>query len=86
MPSITYPRLVEAVGRCSPEDVGGTLADAEISWMHSLIETMRNAGNLEWLGAHFDPSDADRPPLGQPVGSRAGRWTRRRAARKRIRV
>jgi pRiA4b ORF-3-like protein len=45
VPGIAYPRLVEAAGRCPPEDVGGAWATASFS-KRSGIQTTKSTDNM----------------------------------------
>jgi Plasmid pRiA4b ORF-3-like protein len=83
VPGIAYPRLVQAVGRCPPEDVGGPwgyrdLLDALADPNHA-----EHAEKLEWIGGYFDPAKADPVTLAQAVNNLARKWTRRPSTRKR---
>jgi len=83
MPGIAYPRLVEAAGRCPPEDVGGPWGYREFLDAIADPTHKEHAGNLKWIGGHFDPIDANAEALAQAVHRLAKKWTRRPAARKR---
>ena len=54
-PNVTYPRCIEGVGACPPEDVGGVWGYAEF------LEAIRDPNHeqhdemLEWAGGDFDP-------------------------------
>lgn len=82
-PGIAYPRLIEAIGRCPPEDVGGpwgyrAFLDAIADPNHQ-----EHAERLQWVGGHFDPTDVNIEILTQAVHSLAKKWTRRPSAGKR---
>jgi hypothetical protein len=86
LPDIAYPRLVEAVGCCPPEDVGGPWGYAEFLDAIADPNHAEHTERLEWVGGRFDPSDADVEALTQAVHSLARKWSRRPpAARKRSR-
>jgi pRiA4b ORF-3-like protein len=58
-PGVTYPRLLEAHGRCPPADIGGPAGyedflRAVADPMHPLHETM-----IEWDDPDFDPAKVD---------------------------
>jgi Plasmid pRiA4b ORF-3-like protein len=78
-PNVVYPRLIEAVGRCPPEDVGG-------AWGYGdLIEALDDPGHdemREWVGADFDPRRLDTESLKAEVAALAKRWSRKSAAKK----
>jgi hypothetical protein len=74
---ITYPRLIDATGRCPPEDVGGP-------WGYSAFLDAINdpdheeyAERLEWIGGPFDPAAVDLHVLAKAVDSLARKWTRK---------
>ena len=83
VPGVAYPRLVDAVGRCPPEDVGGpwgyrNLLDALADPNHK-----GHAEKLEWVGEHFDPGNANALIRAEAVHSLAQKWRRRTSSRKR---
>ena len=57
-----YPRLVDANGRCPPEDVGGPWGYAEYLEAISDQTHARHAELIGWLG-HRDPNEIDRQAL-----------------------
>jgi len=72
-----YPRLLEASGRCPPEDVGGppgyqdfleAIADPD----HEDHDELR-----EWAGGHFDPHDLDIDGIAEALAELSRRWSRR---------
>jgi len=83
MPGIAYPRLVEAAGRCPPEDVGGSWGYREFLDAIADPNHQEHAESLQWIGGHFDSTNADVEALAQAVHSLAKKWTRRPSARKR---
>jgi len=62
VPGIAYPRLVEAVGRCPPEDVGGPWGYAEFLEAIKDPNHERHAELRDWIEDDFDPMvvDSDR--------------------------
>jgi Plasmid pRiA4b ORF-3-like protein len=83
MPGIAYPRLVEAAGRCPPEDVGGPRGYRKFLDAIADPTHQEHAESLQWSGGHFDPMNANADALAQAVHSLAKKWTRRPSARKR---
>jgi hypothetical protein len=80
-PGAFYPRLVEASGRCPPEDVGGPwgyaeMLDAITDPKHERHTEMRN-----WLGEHFDPHVIDTKALTTDVAILATKWSRKKTAK-----
>jgi len=81
-PGVAYPRLIEAAGRCPPEDVGGPWGYGE------LIEALEDPGHerhaeiRECVGDDFDPHAFDAEPLKAEVAALAKRWSRKPTAKK----
>ncbi|MGH7101495.1 MAG: plasmid pRiA4b ORF-3 family protein [Acetobacteraceae bacterium] len=82
-PGIAYPRLLEAIGRCPPEDVGGPWGYGD--FLDALADPNHedHADKLEWIGGHFDPTNADAEILAEDVRSLAKKWTRKPSSRQR---
>jgi Plasmid pRiA4b ORF-3-like protein len=80
VPGATYPRLVEAVGRCPPEDVGGPWGYGEFLEAIADPGHEEHAERLRWVGGHFDPADADPEALAQAVDKLARKWARKPSA------
>ncbi len=83
MPGIAYPRLVEAAGRWPPEDVGGPWGYREFLDAIADPNHQEHANSLQWIGGHFDPTNANTEALTQAVNGLAKKWTRRPSTRKR---
>jgi hypothetical protein len=83
MPGIACPRLLEAAGRCPPEDVGAPWGYREFLDAIADPTHQEHAERLQWIGRHFDPNDVDAEALAQDVHSLAKKSTRRPSARKR---
>ena len=79
-PGTRYPVLVEASGRCPPEDVGGPWGYAEFLDAVADPDHERHDELKEWSG-DFDPDDVPVDDLKSAVASLAARWNR--APRKR---
>ena len=54
-PNVAYPRLIEAAGRCPPEDVGGPWGYADLIEALEDPDHERHAEMREWVGEGFDP-------------------------------
>ena len=80
--NIAYPRLIEASGRCPPEDVGGPWGYAEMLEALADPNHERHAEIREWVGDDFDPHAFDAEPLRANVAALAKRWSRKPAAKK----
>ena len=83
VPGIVYPRLIEAAGRCPPEDVGGPWGYREFLVAIADPSHQEHAEMLQWIGRHFDPNDVNAEALAQAVHGLAKKSTRRPSARKR---
>src|SRR5919202_1458347 len=67
VPGIAYPRLIEAVGRCPPEDVGGPWGYDDFLKAIADPDHEEHAERLQWVGGPFDPTDADAKSLAEAV-------------------
>jgi hypothetical protein len=74
---VLYPRLVEASGRCPPEDVGGPWGYAEMLEALADPNHERHEEMSEWAGGDFDPSLLDVDALKANVEAIAKRWARK---------
>jgi hypothetical protein len=81
VPGAAYPRLVEAVGRCPPEDIGGPWGYAELLQAIHEPEHERHAELKDWIEDDFDPSAADTQALADAVATLARRWSRKPSKR-----
>jgi hypothetical protein len=80
-----YPRLIEASGRCPPEDVGGPWGYAEMLEALADPDHERHAEILKSVGGDFDPHAFDAEPLCAKVAALANRWSRKLAGAKKRR-
>jgi len=71
---VLYPRLIEAKGRCPPEDVRGPWGYAEFLDALKDSEHERHAEMLQWLGVEFDPDAIDAEALAADVEALAKSW------------
>ena len=83
VPGIVYPRLIDAAGRCPPEDVGGPWGYREFLDAIADPNHQEHAERLQWIGRNFDPNDVDAKALAQAVHGLAKKSTRGPSARKR---
>jgi hypothetical protein len=76
-PRRTYPVLIEAAGRCPPEDVGGPPGYEE--FLAALADPAHesHADMLEWCPDGFDPQAVDPVRIEQALHKTAARWTRK---------
>jgi len=77
LPGMAYPRLIEAAGRCPPEDVGGPWGYAEFLAAIRDPNHDRHAEFKEWIAEDFDPNIIDADPLGEQVATLTKRWSRK---------
>ena len=80
-PDVAYPRLIDASGRCPPEDVGGPWGYAEMLEALADPEHERHAEVREQLGENFHPHVFDAEPLKAKIAALAKRWSREPAAK-----
>jgi hypothetical protein len=80
VPGIAYPRLIEAVGRCPPEDVGGPWGYDDFLKAIADPDHEAHAERLQWVGGPFDPTDADAKSLAEAVDKLARKWARKPSA------
>ncbi len=77
---MVYPRLIDAAGRCPPEDVGGPPGYAEFLEALANPDHEQHTENLRWIGGHFDPTAVDLERLTRNLAALAKRWSRQPAA------
>jgi len=77
---VAYPRLLQASGRCPPEDVGGPWGYQEFLEALSDPQHERHAEMVEWRGDSFDPNTIDVSEIEKAMARLARRWIRRRKA------
>jgi hypothetical protein len=81
-PGVLYPRLIEAVGRCPPEDIGGPWGYGEFLEALADPKHERHDEMREWAGEDFDPDLLDVGALKANVDMLAKRWARKPARKK----
>jgi hypothetical protein len=82
IPGIAYPRLVEAAGRCPPEDVGGPWGYAELLEAIDDPKHERHAELKDWIEDDFDPSVVDTEGLAEALTALAKSWSRKSPAKR----
>jgi hypothetical protein len=82
-PGILYPRLIDAIGRCPPEDVGGPWGYDEFLAAMRDPKHERHAEFTEWFSDDFDPDTVDLAWLDEEVTALAKQWSRKPAKRAR---
>ena len=81
-PGALYPRLIEASGRCPPEDIGGPWGYAEFLEAIGNPKHERHDEFKEWLADDFNPNLVDAGWLAEEVTTLAKRWSRKPAVRR----
>jgi Plasmid pRiA4b ORF-3-like protein len=74
-PGVVYPRLIEATGRCPPEDIGGPWGYAEFLNAIRDPKHERHVELKEWIAYDFDPNIVDTEGLAEEVAALAKRWS-----------
>jgi hypothetical protein len=81
-PGVIYPRLIDAIGRCPPEDIGGPWGYAEFLDAIHDAKHERHVELKEWIGYDFDPNNVDREERAEAVAALAKSWSRSPATRR----
>jgi hypothetical protein len=82
VPGVAYPRLIEAAGRCPPEDIGGPWGYAEFLEAIGDPKHARHAELKDWIGDDFDPNHIDAKHLAGNLAALAKQWSRKQAAKR----
>jgi Plasmid pRiA4b ORF-3-like protein len=80
-----YPRLIEASGRCPPEDCGGPWGYAELLEAIDDPTHERHADLGDWIPDDFDPAVADIKSHTDEVAALARKWSRKPATKRTVR-
>lgn len=78
----TYPRLIEATGRCPPEDVGGPPGYEEFIEAIADPQHERHAEMREWCGEDFDPNAVDTEGHASALAILARQWAQKPALKR----
>jgi hypothetical protein len=82
-PGALYPRLIEASGRCPPEDVGGPWGYAEFLEAMNDPKHQRHDEFAGWIDEdEFDPTAVNAARLAQSVAALAEHWARKPATKR----
>ena len=81
-PGVAYPRLIEARGRCPPEDVGGPWGYGELLEAIADPKHERHTEFKEWIADDFDPHVVDAKGLANEVAALARKWSRKPASKR----
>ena len=79
IPGIAYPCMIDAVGRCPPEDVGGPWGYAEFLEAINDPKHERHSEFSDWISQPFDPNTVNLEKLAKAVEKLAKQWTRKPA-------
>jgi len=84
VPGLAYPLLIDAAGRCPPEDVGGSWGYAE--FLDALADPAHanHAEMKDWIGETFDPKAVDVEALSNDVAALAKAWTRKLPTKRKL--
>lgn len=83
VPGISYPRLIEAVGRCPPEDVGGPWGYEEFLAAMADPKHDRHDEFVDWIGEDaFDPTFIDFDARARALEALARQWSRKPAVKR----
>lgn len=77
LPGLDYPMLLDAKGRCPPEDVGGPPGYEELLRVLADPKHESYTEMTEWLDTSFDPQKVDAQNLADTVDALARKWTRK---------
>jgi hypothetical protein len=80
---VLYPRLIEASGRCPPEDCGGPWGYTELLEAIADPKHERHDELGEWIGDAFNPDAVEADWLTEEVAALAKRWSRKPATQRR---
>ena len=83
VPGATYPRLIDASGRCPPEDVGGPWGYTKYLEAMANPNYERHAEMVEWRGPDFDPNVVDVASIEKELAKLARRGSRAKSKRSR---
>lgn len=75
-PGAAYPRLIEATGRCPPEDIGGPPGYEE--YLEAIKDPShdRHTEFTEYYDADFDPNVVDADVIRRELATLAKQWSR----------
>ena len=82
VPGIAYPVLLDARGRCPPEDVGGPWGYDEFLEALADPDHESHADMKVWAGRNYDPKVVDVEALAAAVAALAKAWTRKPSAKR----
>ena len=84
VPGVAYPVLIDARGRCPPEDVGGPWGYDEFLEALADPDHESHADMKVWAGRNYDPKVVDVEALAASVAALAKAWTRKPPAKRKL--
>ena len=78
-PGVLYPRLLEAIGRCPPEDIGGAPGYEEFLEAIADPDHERHEEFIAWYDQDFDPKIVDTPAIEKQLAALARKIARKPA-------
>ena len=82
VPGVAYPVLIDARGRCPPEDVGGPWGYDEFLEALADPDHESHADMKVWAGRNYNPKVVDVEALAASVAALAKAWTRKPSAKR----
>ena len=73
-PGVTYPRLLDAAGRCPPEDVGGPPGYEQYLEAIADPKHEQHSDLVAWRGPGFDPMTVDEANIRKQLAKLAKKW------------
>ena len=83
-PGLASPFLIDAAGRCPPEDVGGSWGYSEFLEILADPTHEEHAHTKAWAGGDFNPNIIHFEQLADAVSALAKRWTRKPPVKRRL--
>ena len=82
-PGALYPRLIDATGRCPPEDIGGPWGYGEFLEAVADPKHARHAEWSEWISEPFDPNEINIQAHAAALETLARKWSRKTSNKRR---
>jgi hypothetical protein len=81
-PGAAYPSLIEATGRCPPEDCGGPWGYQAFLAAIADPNHEQHAKSVRWIGGPFDPNGIDIDSIAHALDTLARKWSRKPTAKR----
>ena len=82
VPGLSYPILIDATGRCPPEDVGGPPGYSDLLEILADPRHERYTEMMEWIGGNFDPRSMKIEDHAKAVDGLARKWAPKTAVKR----